>query len=480
MSYFNPKFRLMKRILLFAFSIGLLSCSQNANSQPTWDVGNTTLTESDVVTGLVLPWEILWGPDDHIWATTRPGLVLRINPATGNYTTILDKSTVVPEDGTGEPGMLGMALHPDFANTPKVFIVYNYMQGNQTVKERLSSFDWNGSALVNEEYLIDNIPGYWIHNGSRLLITADQKILMSTGDTGDGGTSSQNLSSLNGKILRINLDGSIPSDNPNPDSYVYSFGHRNGQGLANGPNGIIYESEHGQTNSDELNIIYANRNYGWPTVQGMCNTANEQTYCANNDVMEPLKEWSPCVAVNGIEYYNHPAIPEWQNSILMAVLGGLGAQYERMSVLHMSADGMAIESEDTFFASFNKRVRDICVNPNNGAVYVAFNGSQYPGSGPNIIKEFRNLAYVGVNEVSKVDQTLSVYPNPANEQTTLEFSDSFIGTTFTVYSFGGQKVEERTVRSTRETLNVSELAAGQYFVKATSDKGTVTKTFIVE
>ena len=128
-----------------------------------------------------------------------------------------------------------MALHPDFANTPKVFIVYNYMQGNQTVKERLSSFDWNGSALVNEEYLINNIPGYWIHNGSRLLITADQKILMSTGDTGDGGTSSQNLSSLNGKILRINLDGSIPSDNPNPDSYVYSFGHRNGQGLANGP-----------------------------------------------------------------------------------------------------------------------------------------------------------------------------------------------------------------------------------------------------
>jgi hypothetical protein len=164
----------------------------------------------------------------------------------------------------------------------------------------------------------------------------------------------------------------------------------------------------------------------------------------------------------------------------MAVLGGLGAQYERMSVLHMSADGMAIESEDTFFASFNRRVRDICVNPNNGAVYVAFNGSQYPGSGPNIIKEFRNLAYVGVNEVAKVDQTLSVYPNPANEQTTLEFSDSFIGTTFTVYSFGGQKVEERTVRSTRETLNVSELAAGQYFVKATSDKGTVTKTFIVE
>ena len=471
----------MKRFLIAIAAIATMSCTQNVNAQPTWTVGATTLTETDLVTGLVLPWEITWGPDDFIWCTTRPGLVLRIDPATGNYTTVLNKSSVVPESGSGEPGMLGMALHPDFANTPKVFIVYNYMQGANTVRERLSSFEWNGTNLVNEEYLINAIPGYWIHDGSRLMITSDNKILMSTGDTGDGGDSSQDITALNGKILRINLDGTIPSDNPDPTSYVYSYGHRNSQGLCQGPNGLIYSSEHGQSNSDEFNIIEPNRNYGWPNVEGVCNTGAEQTYCAANDVKEPLKEWSPCIAVNGIEYYNHPAIPEWQNSVLMAVLGGLGAQYERMSVLHMSTDGLSIVSEDLFFSSFNRRVRDICVNPYTGAVYVAFNGSQYPGSGPNMIKEFRNLAFVGIDQPKGVSsQTLSVYPNPANDFTTLEFSNDFMGATYTIYSFTGEVIAESNINSTSVRVDCSAYAAGNYFVKATTAKGTITKTFVVQ
>ncbi|MFM1999215.1 MAG: hypothetical protein RL204_1162 [Bacteroidota bacterium] len=471
----------MKQFLIAIAALATMSCSQNVNAQPTWTVGATTLTETDVVTGLVLPWEITWGPDDFIWATTRPGLVLHIDPTTGNYTTILDKSSVVPEDGSGEPGMLGMCLHPDFATTPKVYIVYNYMQGANTVRERLSSFDWNGTNLVNEEYLIDAIPGYWIHDGSRLMVTTDNKILMSTGDTGDGGDSSQDITALNGKILRINLDGTIPSDNPDPTSYVYSYGHRNSQGLCQGPNGLIYSSEHGQSNSDEFNIIEPNRNYGWPNVEGACNTGAEQTYCSANDVKEPLKEWSPCRAVNGIEYYNHPAIPEWQNSVLMAVLGGLGAQYERLSVLHMSSDGLAIESEDSFFSEFNKRVRDICVNPYTGAVYVAFNGSQYPGAGPNMIKEFRNMAFVGIEQPKGVSsQTLSVYPNPANDFTTLEFSNDFMGATYTIYSFTGEKIAESNITSTSVRVDCSAYAAGNYFVKATTAKGTITKTFVVQ
>ncbi len=474
----------MKHLLLSMMLIGAVACTNNVQSQPTWDIGNTTLTEYDVVTGLVLPWEILWGPDDFIWATTRPGLVLRINPETGNYTTVLDLSNVMPEDGTGEPGMLGMAMHPDWSTTPRVFIVYNYLSGGN-VRERLVSYEWNGTALVDETVLINNIGGNWIHNGSRIIITPDQKILMTTGDKGDGTSpnnhSSQNLNSLNGKVLRIELDGSIPSDNPIPGSYVYSWGHRNGQGLCLGPNGLIYESEHGQNNSDEFNILYPNRNYGWPSVQGACNTPTEQTYCAANDVVEPIKEWSPCIAVNGIEYYNHPAIPEWQNSVLMAVLGGLGATFERLSILHLSADGLAIESEDQYFASFNRRIRDICVNPYTGAVYVAFNGGSYPGSGPNIIKEFRNEAFVGVQESKKtIDQSLNVFPNPASSETNLEFSADFIGKVYSVYSFNGELVAEKSVTSTLERLNVSTFAAGSYFVKATSDKGTITKTFIVK
>lgn len=474
----------MRKILLAFSAIALLSCGRAVNAQPTHQVGNTTLTEYDLVTGLVLPWEILWGPDDYIWATTRPGLVLRIDPASGNYNVILDKSSVVPEDGSGEPGMLGMALHPDFENTPKIYIVYNYLSGSN-VRERLSVFDWNGTSLINEDYLIDNIPGNWIHDGSRLLITPDNKLLMTTGDKGDGTNpnnhSSQTLSALNGKVLRINLDGSVPDDNPIADSYVYSWGHRNGQGLCLGPNGIIYESEHGQSNSDELNILYPNRNYGWPSVQGACNTAGEITYCEANNVVEPIREWSPCIAVNGIEYYNHPAIPEWQNSVLLSVLGGLSAQYERLSVLHMSEDGLSVESEDQFFSSFNWRVRDICINPHTGSVYVAFNGAQYPGTGPNMIKEFKNLAYNAntVNE-KEPEQTMKVYPNPVRGSAKVEFGESLIGTNYIVYSFNGQKVTEKKISGALETMDCTNWAAGSYFIKATSAKGTITKTFVVE
>ena len=120
--------------------------------------------------------------------------------------------------------MLGMAMDPDWANTPKVYIVY-CSGSSWSGTEYLSSFDWHKSALVNEQQLLSLQAG-GIHNGSRLLVLPDNTLLMTTGDTGDGGASSQNMNSLNGKVLRINLDGSVPSDNPIPGSYVYSYGHR--------------------------------------------------------------------------------------------------------------------------------------------------------------------------------------------------------------------------------------------------------------
>jgi glucose/arabinose dehydrogenase len=463
-------------LMLATISVVFIQCSQ---AQPTWTVGTTTLTEYDLVTGLQIPWEITWGPDDHIWCTERVGRVIRIEPSTGNYTEILDLTDVVTEGGQGEPGLLGLALHPDWANTPIVFIVYNYNSGF-SVKERLSAYEWNGTSLINEDILIDNIPGEYIHDGSRLLITPDNKILMTTGDTGDGGDSSQDIEAINGKVLRINLDGSIPSDNPDPNSYVYSYGHRNSQGLCLGPNGIIYESEHGQNSSDEFNIIIPNRNYGWPNVQGACNTAGEITFCENNDVVEPLKEWTPCVAVNGIEYYNHPAIPEWQNSVLLAVLGGLSAQYERLSVLHMSEDGTEVVSEDQYFASFNQRIRDICVNPYTGAVYVAFNGPGYPGEGPNKIKEFVNESYNAVSESKVVTQELNIYPNPATTEINLEVSASLVGGTYQVFANNGDVVSEGKINSESFKIETTKWSAGNYFVKATSAKGIITKTFVIK
>ncbi len=455
--------------LLLALGLGA-----SAWGQTTWNLEQTVLTEYDLVSGVNIPWELLWGPDDMLWCTTRHGDVLHIDPITGAYETVLELDVF---GGSGEPGLLGMALHPEWNTTPKVFLAYTTGTGWSNAAENLSVFDWNGTSLVNEQVL-HTVDAGGIHNGSRLLVLPDHTLLMTTGDTGDGGTSSQNDNSDNGKVLRFNLDGTVPADNPDPTSYVFSKGHRNSQGLCLGPNGLIYSSEHGQSNWDEFNVIEPGRNYGWPNVEGECNTASEQTFCDANDVAEPLKTWSPCVAVNGIEYYNHPAIPEWQGSVLMAVLGGLSGQYERLSVLHMSEDGLTVESEDQLFASFNQRIRDVAVNPYTGAIYLAFNGPSYPGSGPNLIKEFRPT---GTNNVPSVnDRGVEVFPNPATEFLSLRVGETWSGLAFDVWDVAGAKIAEGTLEDNLR-LPLAGWTAGTYILTATGAGGsTLSRVVLVE
>ena len=465
----------MKRTssLLFALLVFTIS----SISQTTWEVGNTTLTEYDLVTGVQIPWEILWGPDDHIWMTSRKGEVMRIEPETGNYNVVLERNVI--SNGSGEPGMLGMAMHPDWENSPKVYVVYctgSAFNGD----EHLSVFDWDGTSLVNEEILL-TIQAGGIHNGSRLLVLPDNTLLMTAGDIGSSSLA-QLEGSLQGKTLRLNLDGSVPDDNPIADSYVYTIGNRNSQGLALGANGIVYSSEHGQNSNDELNIVTAGGNYGWPNVEGFCNTIGEQAFCEENDVIEPLEAWTPCIAVNGIEYYNHEAIPEWQNSILMAALGGLGGQYERLSVMHLADDGLSVTGEDQFFSSFNQRVRDVAVNPYTGSVYVAFNGTSYPGNGPNIIKEFRNESFASsLSDDLQIGATINAFPNPANDNIRIDWDMPMTQGEFEVYSYNGQLIKRGTLNGANSSLvlDTSDWSAGSYFVRAVHAKGTVTATFQV-
>ena len=440
-------------------------------------IGNTTLTKRDVATGLIIPWEITWGPDDHIWVTERRGHVLRIEPETGNTQTILNHEGAVFANG-GEPGMLGMVHHPNFPDSPYVFIAYNFSEGFQ-IYERLVRFTWDGTDLSNEAILLDNIPAFNIHNGARLVISPEEKIMMSMGDRGNTDLS-QDKNSLNGKILRINLDGTIPGDNPDPASYIWSYGHRNPQGLWYGPSGILYSSEHGQQNSDELNIIEEDRNYGWPNVEGACDDPAETSFCNTFNVKEPLIEWSPCVAVCGIEYYNHPAIPELENSILMAVLGGISVSPEpRVSQLKLADDGLSIIEENKFFTTFG-RIRDVCINPHNGAIYFATNGPEYPGEGPNQIIEYRNLEYSPVSSpnILNAHQFIHVFPSPMQEEGIIEFSPSFIGSDFQIFSFTGQEILSSNIDQSTIELRTSAWATGAYYVKAQNHFGTITKTFI--
>lgn len=195
---------------------------------------------------------------------------------------------------------------------------------------------------------------------------------------------------------------------------------------------------------------------------------------------EPLRSWAPCIAVNGIEYYNHPAIPAWNHCILLSVLGGLGGQHERLSILHLSEDGLEVESEDQYFSEFNQRVRDICVNPNTGAVYMALNGPSYPGYGPNIIKEFRPGVNDGISTIASELADALIYPNPTSEIVNIEVSEALLGGEYKIIDYSGRTVNTGTITSSIVTINVSDVARGSFYLHIQNGKETITRTFVLK
>ncbi len=339
--------------------IVLVVCTQCKKKDTTTPVtpGSVTIKDSVIATGLNFPWEILWGSDNFIWMTERGGKISRINPATGSVTLLHTISEVV---ATGEGGLLGMVLHPNFSTTPHVFVAYNYNSGGY--KEKIVRFTYSGTALTSPVTIIENIAAASIHNGCRLIITPDLKLFITTGDAANQALP-QNTSSTSGKVLRLNLDGTIPADNPVAGNPYWSLGHRNPQGLVFA-NNILYSSEHGPSTDDEVNIIEKGRNYGWPNVPGFCDAGAEQTFCTANNVREPVKAWTPTIAVCGLDYYNNDLIPQWKNSLLLVAL-----KESRLYQLKLDASNTGISSTTEYFAGNYGRMRDVCVSP-AGKVYI--------------------------------------------------------------------------------------------------------------
>ncbi len=369
--------------------------------------GASTVTVSALSSGLSHVWELVWGPDNFIWMTERGGRISRVNPTTGQVLPLLAVPDVTP---TGESGLLGMVLHPQFAANPFVYIVYNYTAGG-ALKEKLVRYTYTAGAvgtagsLGSPLTLLADIPAVSTHSGSRLLMLPDLTLLMTTGDAQQTSLS-QTPGSLNGKILRLNLDGSVPASNPTAGSYVYTLGHRNPQGLVQLPNGRLYASEHGPNNDDEINRIEAGRNYGWPNVEGLCNTAAEQAFCTANNVREPLTTWTPTVAPAALAYYDHPAIPGWRGSLLLATL-----KNQRLVQLTLNPAGDAIGARTEFLDGAYGRLRALCVSP-QGRVYVGTSG----GSNDRILT-LENRAYVATATGGGVARAgFTLQPNPARQR----------------------------------------------------------------
>ena len=348
----------LKRIAAIGLTILLLASQcKRSDDDDNNPPGSVTIKDSVIVSGLNFPWEILWGPDDFIWMTERGGRISRVNPNNGTVTPLLTISEVV---ANGEGGLLGMVLHPDFSNTPHVFVVYNYNNSGGDYKEKIVRYTYNGTTLVSPLIIFDNISAANIHNGSRLLII-NGKLFATTGDAANQSLA-QNNNSVNGKILRLNLDGSIPADNPVPGNPYWSTGHRNPQGLVYA-NGILYSSEHGPANDDEINIIEKGRNYGWPDVQGFCD-GGEQNFCNTNNVKQPIEAWTPTIATCGLDYYNSDYIPQWKNSLLLMTL-----KNTRLYQMKLDNSFMNVVQTNEYFNGDYGRLRDCCISP-TGRVYI--------------------------------------------------------------------------------------------------------------
>jgi glucose/arabinose dehydrogenase len=275
---------------------------------------------------------------------------------------------------SGEGGLMGIAFHPDFAHEPYVYAAHTYATLGRT-RNRLVRMRWNGQSLGEATVLLDGLPGGGIHNGSRVVVGPDRMLYMTTGDAGSS-DNAQDKSSLGGKILRLTLDGRPAPGNPFGTA-VWSYGHRNPQGLVFHPvTGVLYETEHGPGDNDEVNIIRSGGNYGWPDVHGFCDddVGSERGFCQRNNVIEPLVAWTPTIAISGADLYLSDRIPGWRGSLLATSLAG-----RTLYRLPLSADGTRITAREPLLAGRYGRLRDVLVAP-NGDVYLATSNRDGRGS----------------------------------------------------------------------------------------------------
>ncbi len=414
--------------------------------------GTKQFRQSEVVTGLAGPWELTWGPDNMLWVTERTGKrITRVNPATGERKVAATIDEVLAPGA--QDGLMGLAL--DLGNN-FVFTAYTYtdrsLPPHTTVPDPASpyrflytkivrfTYDRAKETLGNPVTLIAGLPAGNDHLAGRLKIGPDRKLYYTIGDLGNNQLGNycipieaqrlptqaeiqaKNYLAYVGKSLRLNLDGSIPNDNPelaDVRSHVFTYGHRNPQGIDFGPDGTLYESEHGPKTDDEINILKAGANYGWPHVAGRkdgnaydyVRWAESTTPCAQlrftdlaipatvphepesaftKPFTEPIATmftvptgynfsdpvcrgtdficW-PTVGASSIEYYGAPrdsGIPGWEKVLLVTALKR-GSLY----VVALSADGQSVRGSFWRYFQSDNRYRDTAVSPDGKTIYIA-------------------------------------------------------------------------------------------------------------
>jgi glucose/arabinose dehydrogenase len=367
----------------------LLAVSSPALAQRNRDLPANIRTNSytlklDVVgRGLDNPWAIAWLDRDTIIVTEKPGTLRLIKG--GKLSEPIAGTPVIRDVGQG--GLLDVSVDPEYAQNGWIYLSYTHPRGDSTegnaptmtrvVRGKLSS---DRTKWVDQQVLWEAKPEHYrgggVHFGSRIVFDKQGLLYFSIGERGRQ-NDAQDVGLPNGKIHRINRDGSIPKDNPfvgraNAYASIWTYGHRNPQGMAFHPEtDALYATEHGPRGGDELNLIGRGINYGWPVITyGINYNGTKITDLTEKEGMEqPVRQWTPSIAVCGLDFVTGKLLPKWENQLLVGALAF--RELRRVKV-----EGGTVVDEEVILKDLG-RVRDVQVGP-DGAIYVVLNG-------PNVV-----------------------------------------------------------------------------------------------
>ena len=350
-------------VALISLPVGTVNAASQSGNQTAAGYKIETLAE-----GLDFPWSIAFLPNGNFLVALRVGEVRRIS-ATGE---VGEPLTGLPDTYVAsQGGYFDVMLDPDYASNQTIYLSFAHgtaaENGTRIIKGTL-----HDTAVENIQTLftVSPLKDTPVHYGGKMIFLQDGTLMMTTGDGFQYREAAQDRFNLLGKIIRINKDGSVPSDNPYADGSqgdpkVWSYGHRSPQGLVlDDATGIVYMHEHGAQGGDELNAILPALNYGWPAVTKGVNYSGAYVSPLTSapGIEEPLTYWVPSIAPSGLAIYDGAAFPQWQGDLFVGALVD-------QEVRHLKMESGKIVSEAPVFSEINARIRDVRVGP-DGFLYI--------------------------------------------------------------------------------------------------------------
>ncbi|WP_128476630.1 PQQ-dependent sugar dehydrogenase [Halorussus pelagicus] len=330
----------LRSLTAAAGTVGVGGCLRTSGSDPTTTTEEPQFRIETVTMKLEVPWGVGVAPDGDFFVTERPGRIQRVARDTDRKEQVADLTDTVAARGEG--GLLGFALHPEDPDLAYTYQTYDGENGlaNRVIRHRVSE------EFARESVVLDGIPGASIHDGGRIAFGPEGNLFVTTGDASEGSLA-QDRDSLAGKVLRLTPEGEPHPDNPF-DNAVFTYGHRNPQGLA-WRDGTLYATEHGPSTDDEINVLRARNNYGWPDAKGPSD---------DDEFTDPVASYTPTVAPGSATFYDGP-VEDWRGDFFFGTLAGTHLRRVRID------DGGEVVEQERLLDGEYGRLRTVFTGPDD-------------------------------------------------------------------------------------------------------------------